>query len=87
MLGGIIGGVIYNNSIQILDYIGILCILCVLVLTLKWIKQYNVKAKQLIDGKDETWLPKGTKKQGLQAYSDVFLGEHVDGKLILTAYP
>ena len=51
VLGGIIGGVIYNNSIQILDYIGILCIWCALVLTLKWIKQYNVKAKQLIDGR------------------------------------
>ena len=51
VLGGIIGGVIYNNNIQILDYIGILCIWCVLVLTLKWIKKHNVKAKQLIDGR------------------------------------
>ena len=167
VLGGIIGGVIYNNEIQILDYIGILCIWCALVLTLKWVKQYNVRAKQMIDGKaliiidngkinianckkvglsahdvsfklrtqniystekvkravveqngqliitqegeenpkfplitdgqlqtdilqvigkDETWLLKEMKKQGLQAYSDVFLGEYVDGKLILTAY-
>ena len=167
VLGGIIGGVIYNNEIQILDYIGILCIWCALVLTLKWVKQHNVRAKQLIDGKaliiidngkinianckkvglsahdvsfklrtqniystekvkravveqdgeliitqegeenpkfplitdgqlqtdilqvigkDETWLLKEMKKQGLQAYSDVFLGEYVDGKLILTAY-
>ena len=37
-------------------------------------------------GKDETWLLKEMKKQGLKAYSDVFLGEYVDGKLILTAY-
>ena len=51
VLGGIIGGVIYNNNIQILDYIGILCIWCALVLTLKWIKKHNVKAKQLIDGR------------------------------------
>ena len=51
VLGGIIGGVIYNNDIRIPDYIGILCIWCGLVLTLKWIKQHNVKAKQLIDGK------------------------------------
>lgn len=51
VLGGIIGGVIYNNSIRLLDYIGILCIWCVLVLTLKWIKKHNVKAKQLLDGK------------------------------------
>ena len=43
VLGGIIGGVIYNNSIRLLDYIGILCIWCVLVLTLKWIKKHNVK--------------------------------------------
>ena len=167
VLGGIIGGVIYNNEIQILDYIGILCIWCALVLTLKWVKQYNVRTKQMIDGKaliiidngkinianckkvglsahdvsfklrtqniystekvkravveqngqliitqegeenpkfplttdgqlqtdilqvigkDETWLLKEMKKQGLQAYSDVFLGEYVDEKLILTAY-
>ena len=167
VLGGIIGGVIYNNSIQILDYIGILCIWCALVLILKWIKQHNVRAKQLIDGKaliiidngkinienckkvglsahdvsfklrtqniystekvkravveqdgelvitqegeenpkfplitdgqlqtdilqvigkDETWLLKEMKKQGLKSYSDVFLGEYVDGKLNLTAY-
>ena len=31
VLGGIIGGVIYNNSIKILDLIGILCIWCALV--------------------------------------------------------
>ena len=167
VLGGIIGGVIYNNSIQILDYVGILCIWCALVLTLKWIKHYNVKAKQLKDGraliiidngkinienckkvglsahdvsfklrthhiystrkvkravveqdgeliithegeenpkfplitdgqlqadilhvigKDEKWLLREMKKQGLNAYSDVFLGEYVDGKLNLTAY-
>lgn len=167
VLGGIIGGVIYNNEIQILDYIGILCIWCALVLTLKWVKQHNVRAKQLIDGKaliiidngkinienckkvglsahdvsfklrtqniystekvkravveqdgeliitqegeenpkfplitdgqlqtdilqvigkDETWLLKEMKKQGLKAYSDVFLGEYVDSKLNLTAY-
>lgn len=167
VLGGIIGGVIYNNGIQILDYIGILCIWCALVLTLKWVKQYNVRAKQMIDGKaliiidngkinianckkvslsahdvsfklrtqniystekvkravveqngqliitqegeenpkfplitdgqlqtdilqvigkDETWLLKEMNKQGLKAYSDVFLGEYVDGKLNLTAY-
>ena len=167
VLGGIIGGVIYNNNIQILDYIGILCIWCALVLTLKWIKKHNVKVKQLIDGraliiidngkinienckkvglsahdvsfklrthhiystrkvkravveqdgeliithegkenpkfplitdgqlqtdilqvigKNEKWLLKEMKKQGLKAYGDVFLGEYVDGKLNLTAY-
>lgn len=51
MLGGIIGGVIYNNSVKILNFIAILCIWYALVLGMKWIKVHNVKAKQLIDGK------------------------------------
>ncbi|MDM8076821.1 DUF421 domain-containing protein [Actinomyces viscosus] len=144
-----------------------MCIWCGLILTLKWIKQHNVKAKQLIDGKalividngkididncrrvglsahdvsfklrvqnvystekvkravveqdgeliitlegeenpkfplitdgqlqtdilevigkDEEWLTKEMKKQGADGYEDVFLGEYVDGKLILTTY-
>ena len=167
VLGGIIGGVIYNNSIKILDFIGILCIWCALVLGLKWLKQHVVKVKQVIDGKaliiidegkiniencrkvglsahdvsfklrtnnvysmkdvkgaiveqngqliiihygeenpkfplitdghlqtdilevigkDEDWLIEEMKKQGLEKYSDVFLGEYVDGKLILAPY-
>lgn len=167
VLGGIIGGVIYNNSIKIIDFIGILCIWCALVLGLKWLKQHVVKVKQIIDGKaliiidegkiniencrkvglsahdvsfklrtnnvysikdvkravveqngqfiiihygeenpkfplitdghlqtdiletigkDEDWLIEEIKKQGLEKYSDVFLGEYVDGKLILAPY-
>lgn len=167
VLGGIIGGVIYNNSIKILDFIGILCIWCALVLGLKMLKQHVVKVKQVIDGKaliiidegkiniencrkvglsahdvsfklrtnnvysikdvkraiveqngqliiihygeenpkfplitdghlqtdilevigkDEDWLIEEIKKQGLEKYSDVFLGEYVDGKLILAPY-
>ena len=167
VLGGIIGGVIYNNSIKILDFIGILCIWCALVLGLKWLKQHVVKVKQIIDGKaliiidegeiniencrkvglsahdvsfklrtnnvysmkdvkraiveqngqliiihygeenpkfplitdghlqtdilevigkDEDWLIEEIKKQGLNKYSDVFLGEYIDGKLILAPY-
>ena len=167
VLGGIIGGVIYNNNVRILDYIGILCIWCILVLTLKWIKKHNVRAKQLIDGKaliiidngkinignckkvglsahdvsfklrtnnvysvkevkravveqngqliiiqhgeenpkfplitdghlqtdilavigkDEQWLLKEMEKQRLSKYSEVFLGEYVDSKLMFTAY-
>ena len=167
VLGGIIGGVIYNNSIKIIEFIAILCIWCALVLGLKWIKQHVVKVKQIIDGKaliiidegkiniencrkvglsahdvsfklrtnnvysmkdvkraiveqngqliiihygeenpkfplitdghlqtdilevlgkDEDWLIEEIKKQGLEKYSDVFLGEYVDGKLILAPY-
>jgi putative membrane protein len=167
VLGGIIGGVIYNNNITILEFVAILCIWCVLVLSLKWIKKNNVAAKQLIDGKaltiinegkinienckkaglsahdvafklrtngifssdgikraiveqngqliiihsgeenpkfpiitdgqlqndilkvigkDEKWLLAELKKQGVDKYSDVFLGEYVDRKLKLTTY-
>lgn len=167
VLGGIIGGVIYNNSIKIIEFIAILCIWCALVLGLKWLKQHVVKVKQVIDGKaliiidegkiniencrkvglsahdvsfklrtnnvysikdvkraiveqngqliiihygeenpkfplitdghlqtdilevigkDEDWLIEEMKKQGLEKYSDVFLGEYVDGKLILAPY-
>lgn len=167
VLGGIIGGVIYNNSIKIIEFIAILCIWCALVLGLKWLKQHVVKVKQIIDGKaliiidegeiniencrkvglsahdvsfklrtnnvysmkdvkrviveqngqliiihygeenpkfplitdghlqtdilevigkDEDWLIAEIKKQGLNKYSDVFLGEYVDGKLILAPY-
>ena len=37
-------------------------------------------------GKDEDWLIEEIKKQGLEKYSDVFLGEYVDGNLILAPY-
>ncbi|MFC2616409.1 MAG: DUF421 domain-containing protein, partial [Treponema sp.] len=156
------------NNIRLLDYIGVLCIWCILVLAVKWIKTHNIKAKQVIDGKaliiiddgkiniencekaglsahdvsfklrtknvystkdvkraiveqngqliiilpgeenpkfplitdgqlrediltvigkSEQWLIEEIKKHGLNKYSDVFLGEYVDGKLMLTAYP
>ena len=159
VLGGIIGGVIYNNSISIYDFI--------IILSMKWIKQHSVKAKQLIDGKamiiidngkidienceraglsahdvafklrtngvyssksvkraiieqngqliivqageenpkfpiitdgqlqedvlnfigkDEDWLKSELKKQGVDEYSEVFLGEYIDKTLHITTY-
>lgn len=36
-----------------------MCIWCTLVLTLKWVRQHNVKAKQLIDGKALTIIDDG----------------------------
>ena len=38
-------------------------------------------------GKNETWLLEEMKKQGLNSYGDVFLGEYIDGYLALTPYP
>ena len=167
VLGGIIGGIIYNKEIDILECITILFIWCMLVLLFKVIKEHSVKARQLIDGKaliiidngqinienckkaalsahdvafklrthnvysthkvkraiweqngqlivilfgeenpkfpiitdghiqydivsvigkDEEWLLESIKKKGFEKPSDIFLGEYVDGELILTAY-
>lgn len=167
VFGGVMGGAIYNSSVRIPDFIVVLCIWCIFVLSMKWVKKHNVKAKQLIDGKaliiiddgkidienckkarlsahdvafklrtngiyssktvkravveqngqliiiqsgeenpkfpiitdgqvqtdilkvigkDEEWLLDELKKQGIYAYSDVFLGEYVDNSLIVTTY-
>ena len=167
VFGGVMGGAIYNSSVRIPDFIVVLCIWCVFVLSMKWVKKRNLKAKQLIDGKaliinddgkiditnckkarlsahdvafklrtngiysskavkralveqngqfiiiqageenpkfpiitdgqvqsdilkvigkDEEWLLDELKKQGIGAYSDVFLGEYVDKTLIVTPY-
>ena len=167
VLGGIIGGAIYNDNVRIFDFIVVLCIWCIFVLSMKWVKKHNVKAKQLIDGKaliiiddgkidtgnckkaglsahdvafklrtngiyssktvkravveqngqliiiqsgeenpkfpiitdghiqndilevigkDEKWLMDELKKQGIDKYSEVFLGEYVDNSLIVTTY-
>ena len=59
VLGGIIGGVIYNSSINILQYAVILIMWTILVLTLKWLNN-NVRAvKHLIDGKPTTLIQHG----------------------------
>ena len=51
VLGGIIGGVIYNSSISILQYAVILIMWTILVLTLKWLNNNVRLVKRLIDGK------------------------------------
>ena len=167
VFGGVMGGAIYNSSVRIPDFIVVLCIWCVFVLWMKWVKARNVRAKQLLDGKaliiiddgkiditnckkarlsahdvafklrtngiysskavkralveqngqfiiiqageenpkfpiitdgqvqtdilkvigkDEEWLLDELKKQGIYAYSDVFLGEYVDKTVIITPY-
>lgn len=50
VLGGIIGGVIYNPSITLLQYCIILLIWTILVLSLKWIKTNNHFIKRIVDG-------------------------------------
>ena len=50
VLGGIIGGVIYNSSITIIHYVTILIIWTILILLLKWLNTNVSFIKQLIDG-------------------------------------
>ena len=78
VFGGIVGGVIYNNSIKIYEFVAVLGIWCLLVLGQKWVKNHNEKAKQLIDGKahiiidDGKILIENCKKSGLSAHDVAF---------------
>ena len=78
VLGGIIGGIIYNKEIDILECITILFIWCMLVLLFKVIKEHSVKARQLIDGKALIIIDNGKinlencKKVGLCAHDVAF---------------
>jgi len=59
VLGGIIGGVIYNSSISILQYAVILMMWTILVLTLKWLNNNVLFVKRLIDGKPTLLIKNG----------------------------
>ena len=78
VLGGIIGGVIYNSSITILQYIVILLMWTILILLLKWLNTNVRFMKHLIDGKPTVIIkngkldPEACRSIGLSA-SDVAL--------------
>ena len=78
VLGGIIGGVIYNSSIPILQYVIILIIWTILILSLKWLNTNVYFIKHLIDGtptiiiKNGKLDPEACRSKGLSA-SDVAL--------------
>lgn len=59
VLGGIIGGVIYNPSITIVQYCIILLIWFALVLSLRWVKTNNSKVKKMIDGEPLQLIKRG----------------------------
>ena len=78
VLGGILGGIIYNSSVSILQYIIILIIWTILILLLKWLNTNVSIIKQLIDGKPVLIIkngildPEACRSKGLSA-SDVAL--------------
>ena len=59
VLGGIIGGGIYNSAISILQYAVILIMWTILVLTLKWLNNNVHFVKRLIDGKPTLLIKNG----------------------------
>ncbi|WP_456089251.1 DUF421 domain-containing protein [Oribacterium parvum] len=59
VLGGIIGGVIYNNNISILQYLLILMIWICLVLSMKWLKTNSSFFKEAMDGKPVVLISRG----------------------------
>ena len=59
VLGGIIGGVIYNSSIGILQYLIILLIWICLVLSMRWLKTNSSFFKVAIDGKPVVLISRG----------------------------
>ena len=73
VLGGIVGGVIYNTDISIPVFILILAIWFAAVLSLRWLKKHNNLVKQLVDGKPVTLISRGkidvkvARKAGLSA--------------------
>lgn len=78
VLGGLLGGIIYNSSISLLQYIVILIIWTILILLLKWLNTNVLVIKQLIDGKPVLIIKNGKldpevcRSKGLSA-SDVAL--------------
>lgn len=55
VLGGIIGGVIYSDSVGLLQFFLVLVLWTLLVLSLKFIKNNNRWVKSIIDGKS-VWV-------------------------------
>ncbi len=78
VLGGIIGGMIYNESIGILQYITILMIWFCLVLSLRWLKTNLHFFKKYVDGEPVTIIRRGEidveacRKAGLTAHDIMF---------------
>ena len=78
VLGGIIGGVIYNENIGILQFMIILMIWFCLVLSIRWLKTNSTFFKKAIDGEPTLVISRGKldteacRKAGLTAHDIMF---------------
>ena len=59
VLGGIVGGVIYNPDITIPEFLLILVIWFALVLALRWLKKHNSLVKRMVDGQPVLLISRG----------------------------
>ena len=84
VLGGIIGGVIYNSDITALQFVLVLIVWTFLVLLLKFLKEHNYWVKRVIDGAPVTVIKNGevdvatTMRVGLSASELMFKLRAVD---------
>ena len=74
VLGGIVGGVIYNPDITIPEFMLILVIWLMLVLSLRWLKKHNNLVKRWVDGEPVVLISKG--QLDVQAMKQVGLSAH-----------
>lgn len=59
VLGGIVGGVIYNSDISVPVFMLILAIWFAAVLSLRWLKKHNNLVKRLVDGRPVLLISRG----------------------------
>ncbi len=59
VLGGIVGGVIYNADISVPVFMLILAIWFAAVLSLRWLKKHNNLVKRLVDGRPVMLISRG----------------------------
>ena len=74
VLGGIVGGVIYNPDITIPEFMLILVIWFMLVLSLRWLKKHNNLVKRWVDGEPVVLISKG--QIDVKAMKQVDLSAH-----------
>ncbi|WP_298643910.1 DUF421 domain-containing protein [uncultured Cardiobacterium sp.] len=74
VLGGIVGGVIYNPDITILEFLLILVIWFALALSLRWLKKHNSLVKRIVDGQPVLLISRG--KIDVEAVRRVGMSAH-----------
>lgn len=59
VLGGIIGGIIYNGEISVLEFIMVLLIWTLIVFIVKFAKDHNIWVRRIIDGRPQILIQNG----------------------------